>query len=280
MKDLDFEGFKRIKNEKNYSLEDLYQMIKQYENQTGKIDFLEDKIIVDVDGHYVIEITINGSDQIIIQRQIEENKTEKDITLGEDAKSLDMSQADRMIEQIYDLIVSSSTEGAQIEQITGTKKVYFAKKQKTTFGANMFVYKDEFENISFQAKENKILQAYTLKNAKTKMEIGTVNFSGIELRKYSIEISSYNIIDITIDDSHKETVKTLLKGTFNNKALVATADYTNNHYNIELNEIVIGAIDYLADVSTYRIEVNDTNYENLIMALTIIINLQYGKEQQ
>ena len=58
------------------------------------------------------------------------------------------------------------------------------------------------------------------------------------------------------------------------KNIVATADYTDNHYIVEINDIVVGAIDCLNanTKDSYRIEINNLEYEYLIIALTVIID--------
>ena len=44
----DFEGIKRIKNANNFSIEFIYNCLKQYEKAIGVVDFEENKIIADV----------------------------------------------------------------------------------------------------------------------------------------------------------------------------------------------------------------------------------------
>ena len=44
----DFEGIKRIKNVNNFSIEFIYNSLKQYEKEIGVVDFEENKIIADV----------------------------------------------------------------------------------------------------------------------------------------------------------------------------------------------------------------------------------------
>lgn len=272
----DFEGFKKIKNEKNYMVSDLYNMLSPFEEYTGKIETFDNYMTVDVDGKYLIEIIINEQNQIIIKRQLEENQTDNKINLGEDIKTIDMSQADRMIEQIYDLIMNNMTDSELKEPITGVKKIYFIEKQNN-FLADTFNIKNEKNEIVYQAKENKLLKEYKIKNNETKFELATINFTGHDFAKYSIQLNSYHNINVSIDNSHTESVKNLLRSKINGKDLVAKADYTDNHYNIELDEIVIGAIDLLNDTQTpiYRIEINDNNFENIIISLAIIIYLHY-----
>ena len=63
--------------------------------------------------------------------------------------------------------------------------------------------------------------------------------------------------------------------TENDGRLLFTADYTDNHFIIELDDIVIGAIDSLDEVhkNNYRLEINNLDYEVLIIAINIIIDL-------
>ena len=44
----DFEGIKRIKNVNNFSIEFIYNCLRQYEKAIGVVDFEENKIIADV----------------------------------------------------------------------------------------------------------------------------------------------------------------------------------------------------------------------------------------
>ena len=80
------------------------------------------------------------------------------------------------------------------------------------------------------------------------------------------------------------SVKTILKANALKKELKVSADYTDNHYLVELNEIVIGAIDCLDPVfkNKYKIEINDIKEETLIIAVAImtdIYNLENNNEK-
>ena len=122
----DFEGIKRIKNTNNFSTEFIYNCLKQYEKAIGTVELEANTIIADVAGKYEIEIFLNN-DSIVVQRRIEEGKKEDKINFGEELKSVDMSQADRMVEQIYDFLKTLSLDGKSKEPITGVKKIFYVK---------------------------------------------------------------------------------------------------------------------------------------------------------
>ena len=79
-------------------------------------------------------------------------------------------------------------------------------------------------------------------------------------------------IDITVD---KEGIKTKFIGKLNSKELLVTSDYTENHFIVELDKVVIGAIDSLDEENKnkYRLEINQLEYEYLIIALNVIIDI-------
>lgn len=77
-------------------------------------------------------------------------------------------------------------------------------------------------------------------------------------------------------------MKTLLKGTMKGKELKISADYSDNHYLVEYDEIVIGAVDCL-DIhlkKDYRLEINDEKYEDIIIAIAIISDNMSRAEQK
>ena len=51
-----FEGFKKIKNEKNLSLEKIYSLLEKYQNDMGKMEYVssqENQVInIDIQGKY------------------------------------------------------------------------------------------------------------------------------------------------------------------------------------------------------------------------------------
>lgn len=273
----DFEGIKRIDNSKDYDIDFIYKTLINYENEIGKISLSEEnKIIADVDGKYIIEISLTEN-QILIQRKLEPNFEKEDINLGIDLKSIDMSKADRMIEQIYDLIITLKNDGSVNESITGVKKVLFAKQEEGFF-KNLFYIQDESGKNIYEIKENKILKEFTLINISSKRKNISIRYTGVELGKYNIVTNSYTTININKDSS---SLKTLFTGEINNKKLTVTADYSDNHYIVEYNNIVIGAIDSLNDKEKnhYRLEINNLDYEYLIICLTIIIDLNSEKQK-
>lgn len=270
----DFEGIKRIENKNDFDIKFLYDTLLKYQKEIGKISLEDDKkIIADVEGKYVIEIYLT-SKHIVIERKIEKNYEEAKLELGTSAKPIDMSKADRMIEQIYDLLNTMSENGIIKEPITSAKRILFAKQEKTFFKNHFILSTEEGKNI-YEIKENKILKEFSVTNLETKRKNISIQYTGVELGKYSISTNSYTNINI---EKSKTSIKTLFSGNVNNKPLTIRADYSDNHYLIELNEIVIGAIDSL-DAETkdaYRLEINNIDYEYLIIALAVIIDLNYG----
>ena len=95
----------------------------------------------------------------------------------------------------------------------------------------------------------------------------------MELGKYTIKRDSYDNIYIT---KKKNTTKTTYTGNVGAKDICITADFTNNHYIVEIDKIVVGAIDSLnsKDNNSYRIEINSLRYEYLMVAITLIIDLK------
>ena len=160
----DFEGIKRIKNTNNFSTEFIYNCLKQYEKAIGTVELEANTIIADVAGKYEIEIFLNN-DSIVVQRRIEEGKKEDKINFGEELKSVDMSQADRMVEQIYDFLKTLSLDGKSKEPITGVKKIFYVKQKEGTF-RNAFTVTTEKGEEVYEIKGNKILKEFVVNNIK------------------------------------------------------------------------------------------------------------------
>ena len=144
-----------------------------------------------------------------------------------------------------------------------------------------FTVKDEAGKIVYIAKQNHINKIYSLKNVESRREEFSIKYDKSKEGKFIIMKQPFDKLDVYQD---KSSVKTILKANALKKELKVSADYTDNHYLIELNEIVIGAIDCLDPVikNKYKLEINDKNQEALIVAvgiMTDIYNLENNNEK-
>ena len=272
----EFEGFKKIKNTKKLDIENIFEALNNYKEEIGNVELLDNgKIIADVDGNYFIEIYLTSDGFIKIERVIEEGKSEGTRTVGYGLKSVDLSKADRMVEQIYDFLNTIDPTGDVVEPITGVKKVLLAKQENGML-RNHFYFTDEEGNKKYEIKENKILQKFGGMNSETREEVFEVQYP--DARNHNYVIIKPNELFIPVRRK-KESFKVTFNGDIVEKNLQITGDYTANHFNVELDEVVIGAIDSLNDTlkDTYRIEINDLKYEYLIVGLTIIIDMDYNQ---
>lgn len=105
------------------------------------------------------------------------------------------------------------------------------------------------------------------------------NCSEINKDKFLILRHPFENIIVKLD---KNSIKRTFISEFSTKKLKVTADFSNNHYLIEINEIVIGAIDCLDPNSklNYRIEINDLEYEFLVVAIAIIIDVYCNNKKE
>ena len=270
-----FEGIKKIKNDRNMEIENIFEALSCYKNELGEIKLEENgKIIIDIDGHYYIQVYITDDGFIKIERIIEEDRSEGTRSVGYGLKSVDLSKADRMVEQIYDFLNTVDSTGDIVEPITSAKNVLYVKQEEGIL-RNHFYFTDENGNKKYEIKENKILQSFTGMNSETREEEFVIQYSNKEDSNYLIVRNSSLAIPLK---KKKEAEKITFNGDVLVKNLQVSGDYTKNHFNIELDEIVIGAVDCLNDTlkDSYRIEINDLNYEYLIVAITIIIDMDYN----
>ena len=84
---------------------------------------------------------------------------------------------------------------------------------------------------------------------------------------------------ITTLEKDKTSEKTKFATIGTGKKIIVLADYTDNHYVIELDDVVIGAVDSLDPQlkKDYRIEINSIENEALVIAIAIMIDA-YSKE--
>ena len=128
-------------------------------------------------------------------------------------------------------------------------------------------------------KDNKFTKEFSVKNVIAKREMVSVKYADIDNNRFSILKPPYTTIYLTKNEAKN---KTTFSGTINGDDIKIEADYSDNHYLIEVDEIVIGAIDTLNDKTrdSYRIEINDFEFEYLILAITIIIDLYADKVKE
>lgn len=280
----DFEGFKRIKNEEHLSIETIFELLEKYQNEIGELryDFnLENSnIIADVRGKYFIRIKIEAN-EIILERVLEENNI-ADGNLEEDS-AIELAQTDRMIEQIYDLLNGYIKNNTITEPITSAKKVLYMREDVQKALANIIVVgkffevKDENSNTFYEIRENPLMNEFVFKNCLEKREAWSLKYGNYMDDQYTILKQPFEKIEIS---RNKDEVKNIFEAEVDKKKLKIAADYSDNHYLIELDEIVIGSIDCMdpAIKREYRLEINDLKYEFLIVIISVMIDTFLGKE--
>lgn len=275
----DFEGFKRIKNNNNLTIEGIYELLEQYQKDMGEMKINSNlgvkTIIVKLSGKYDAEIKIQGK-QIIIERFLEEGMIADKVPSVEEGKNIEMAQADRMIDQISELLQDYMKNGKIKEHITSSKMTLKMeqkeKKIAKIFSAgSYFEFKDINNKVVYEAVDKPINKVYSIKNTSNKMEVVSVSYEKIDNDIITIQEKPFRITDIKLD---KSSVKTRFISLGNDRKIKISADYTDNHYTIELSDIVIGAIDCLDPQikKEYRIEVNDKTNINIVIAAAVLID--------
>lgn len=274
----DFEGFKKIKNYKNLDLNEIYEKLLKYKNELGELKFdpedPDSAIIVDVVGKYYISVYLKGKD-IILERVLESGN-EEDKPLEEDA-AIELSQTDRMIEQIYDMLKDYIEHGDIKEHITSSQKTLIMKETEKSILSGkismgkLFKFYNYKNEIVAEAQEKKMNSLYSIKDYASRREEWSVSYAQAKLNKFTILKQPFETIDITKDTKE---VKTIFRGKFDGEELKISADYSDNHYLIESNEIVIGSIDCLDPLTRleYRIDINNLRKEDLIIAIALVID--------
>ena len=276
----DFEGFKRIKNPVNLTIDSIYEVLETYQKEMGEMQIITNlgvkKILVKIAGKYDAEIRISGK-QIIIERILEEGKEKDNEPSAEEGKQIEMAQADRMIDQISDLLQDYIKNGRVSEHITASKRtLVMEEKEKKNLGgllpaSKMFVIKDVNNNPVYEVTDKKINKVYSVKNLSNKMEVVSVSYEKIDNDILTIQEKPFRITEMKLDTT---SVKTRFISLGNDREIKISADYTDNHYTVELKEIVIGAFDCLDPKikKEYRIEVNDISNINLVISAAVLID--------
>ena len=276
----DFEGFKRIKNPVNLTIDSIYEVLETYQKEMGEVQIITNlgvkKILVKIAGKYDAEIRISGK-QIIIERILEEGKEKDNEPSAEEGKQIEMAQADRMIDQISDLLQDYIKNGRVSEHITASKRtLVMEEKEKKNLGGllpatKMFVIKDVNNNPVYEVTDKKINKVYSVKSLSNKMEVVSVSYEKIDSDILTIQEKPFRITEMKLDTT---SVKTRFISLGNDREIKISADYTDNHYTVELKEIVIGAFDCLDPKikKEYRIEVNDISNINLVISAAVLID--------
>lgn len=278
----DFEGFKRIKNTVNLTIEGIYDVLSSYQSEMGEMKYVSNlgvrTILVKLEGKYDATIRIHGK-QIIIERILEEGMTKDALPTEENGKNIEMAQADRMIDQIAELLQDFIKNGKVKEHITSAKLVMkMIQSEKKILGGLLtagttFDFTDIRNNkLLYQAIEKPINKEYAIKSIESKMEVVSVNYEKlINNNIISIQEKPFRITEMKLDTT---SVKTNFISLGNDREIEISADYTDNHYVIELSKIVIGSIDCLDSQikKEYRVEVNDIKNINLVVASAVLLD--------
>lgn len=273
----EFEGFKKIRNEKDLSIEKIYSILEKYQDNMGKIQLLGEAdnqvIIVDLKGKYDANIRLSN-DFIIIERILEANATPDELPSEESGKKIELAQADRMIDQIYDLIKDYMDDENIREHITSSKVTLRMKESqnKGIFSKGTFfeVYNND-NKLLYEIVHKKFNRLFSVKSLDCHMEVTSVNYSNAYNKVIEIQEKPFNVTKMKVDPK-SDKLRFISEGV--GKKVKISADYTDNHYVIELNEIVIGAVDCLdpQNRTDYRIEVNDLREMHFIVSAAILID--------
>ena len=272
-----FEGFKKIKNEKNLNIDKIYSILEKYQSEMGNMRFLGDEvnkvIIIDLKGKYDANIRISN-EHIIIERILEANAIPDELPSEEKGKKIELAQADRMIDQIYDLIKDYMDDEKIKEHITASKITLRMKesKNKGIFSKGTFfevVNKDN--KLMYEIVHKKFNKLFSVKSLDCHMEVTSVNYANSYNKIIQIQEKPFNVTTMKVDNT-SDKLRFVSEGI--GKKVKISADYTDNHYVIELNEIVIGAVDCLDPLNRtdYRIEVNDLKEMHFVVSAAVLID--------
>lgn len=277
------EGIKTIKNDKHLIAEDIANILEEYKNIIGDISFeleLEDaNLIIDFEGIYRAKITVEeDTNEIIIERK----KDDESINMS-DSDAITKAKANRLIEQIYDLIKDYMEDGIITEHITELKKeLDMCEETKSILGGvipvgNKFKIMDNTKKVLYEADEEPLTNTYSLRNLETKREEVVINYSKYKEKEYSITLQPFEHFVFAKNSLIGKTLFTAKTGL---KEIKISGDYTDNHFLIELNEIVVGSIDCLDPQSKfqYKIGIYDLEKENIIIAIAILLDTYMRKE--
>lgn len=276
----EFEGYKKILNEKHIRIQEIYELLEKYEENIGELSYIanldDSEILIKVQGKYDVKVFLKD-DNIIIERIIEAGHIDDSQDSFENGKSIPLAHADRVIEQLYDLIRDYIDDGVVTEHITKAQKILKLKQDSEVDGIKPIPFGDRFvitdytdeRKILYKIKQSFLNSSYIVTNLETKREAFSLRYEKSKIDNFRIEKQPFEVTEISRD---KESVKTLLKGKIKEKELKISADYSDNHYLIELDEIVIGAVDCLDSQlkREYRLEINDLKHEEIVIAVAII----------
>ena len=251
----------------------------------GKVEYFLDydnqKVVVSLPGKYDIEITVSET-EIIIERILESGRVKDRLPSIEKGKKIKMAQADRMIDQIYDLLNDYIEDGIIKEGITFSKKTLrmFEKDRVSikgflAFGISFDICDTE-GNVLYEATNKTLNNTFSIKKKGASLEMVSINCTDAKNNKFTILEKPFQITTLEKDKTSEKT-KFATIGT--GKKIIVLADYTDNHYVIELDDVVIGAVDSLDPQlkKDYRIEINSIENEALVIAIAIMIDA-YSKE--
>lgn len=276
----EFEGYKKIPNEKHIRIQEIYELLEKYEENIGELSYIanldDSEILIKVQGKYDVKVFLKDDD-IIIERVIEAGHVDDSQDSFENGKSIPLAHADRIIEQLYDLIRDYIDDGVVKEHITKAQKILKLKQDSEVDGIKPIPFGDRFvitdytdeRKILYKIKQSFLNSSYIVTNLETKREAFSLKYEKSKIDNFRIEKQPFEVTEIS---RNKESVKTLLKGKIKEKELKISADYSDNHYLIELDEIVIGAVDCLDSQlkREYRLEINDLKHEEIVIAVAII----------
>lgn len=280
-------GYKKLKNKKGYTTEDLLSLMKSvtFSFGTPKIGVIAKKeaIVFEGIGDFTAYIYVNP-DAIEIGRGLVGKGSGKRLLMDlaasflSNASAKDTAVADRAVEELFDVLTQLLKTGV-MENKSGTVSVAtLYMNQKILSITDQFDIFDEDQKPVYHVAGNLISHHYKIEDVSGNLVM--------EIKKKMFAVMPEYIIlkdEEEIGSLKKKFTMTrpVITGELNHKQLEMSGNLSGYHFGIKLDEVTIGAVDTarLTWGDVYSIDIRDKSQQELVVAVSIIAdNLLKSKD--
>lgn len=275
------DGQKKLKNEYGYTIESLYEKIKDvpfsfgscHLEKVGKLD----TISFDPTGRMVVYITVSPKAIQVATRLAAGTSTglfmlkEIGLAMLTDAKAEDNAQSDRAVEEVYNVLNQLLLGGVATNQSAQNDHIKLYMRQAILSFNDSYSICTEDQTPVYQVDGNLVSLKYMVNRAD-----GT---PCMEIRKKLIAVMpEYTILQNGSEVAKLKKKLRLMRpevlGTVGGRELQITGNLVGWNFTIAVDGTVIGAVDTvrLTWADCYSIEVRDEKMQDLVVSIAIIID--------
>ncbi|MDD3225766.1 MAG: hypothetical protein PHX70_13890 [Clostridium sp.] len=272
-------GYKKLKNEHGYSIQDLLMKLKDTtysfgEPTLGKVANQEAIVFKGIDGFIIYAKVSSKSIEVACTVSKDLGKfvlKELGASLLTGAQGKDRATADRAVDELYEVILNMEKTGVIENKSAGATAMKLYMRQKVLSIKDKYSICKEDETPVYWVVGNLLSLGYKIEDANQNLVM--------EIKKKLVAIMpEYTLVKdgqpIGVIKKKMKLTRPVISGKVGTEEIEIKGDISGFHFSIKSNDVVIGNVDTerLTWGDVYSIDIKDTGKQDLIVAIAIIVD--------